>query len=163
MSDGAGIRSSCSTSAGELSFADGPWLMGIVNATPDSFSDGGISRTLDERVARPPSSSPPGARIIDIGGESGVTNRPPVTPQEEIERVVPVIERVHAELGVPISVDTYKPAVAAAAIAAGACIVNDVSGLRDPELAGVCARTGAGLVIMHTRAEPKRKLHDPAR
>jgi dihydropteroate synthase len=102
-----------------------------------------------------------GAAIIDIGGESGVTNRPPVAAEEEIERVVPLIERVVAEVGVPVSVDTYKPAVAAAAVAAGACMVNDVSGLRDPAVADVCAATGAGLVVMHTRAEPKRKVLDP--
>jgi dihydropteroate synthase len=101
-----------------------------------------------------------GANLIDIGGESGVTNRPAVAAEEEIERVVPLIERVTAELGALVSVDTYKPAVARAAIAAGAAIVNDVSALRDPELADVCAETGAGLIITHTRAAPKQKLLD---
>ena len=101
-----------------------------------------------------------GARVIDVGGESGVTNRPAVTPEEEIARVVELIERIGGELGARVSVDTYKPAVARAAIAAGASIVNDVSGLRDPELADVCAETGAALVLMHTRAAPKRKLLD---
>jgi dihydropteroate synthase len=91
-----------------------------------------------------------------------VTNRPAVDPAEEISRVVPVIERVAEELGALVSVDTYKPAVARAAIAAGARVVNDVSGLRDPELAEVCAETGAGLVLMHTRAAPKEKLLDAA-
>jgi dihydropteroate synthase len=137
-----------------------PWLMGIVNATPDSFSDGGRYATLDARVALARELLDAGADIIDIGGESGVTNRPAVDPQEEIARVVPLIERVAGELGALVSVDTYKPAVAGAAIAAGACIVNDVSGLRDPALADVCARTGAALVLMHTRAAPKQKLHD---
>jgi dihydropteroate synthase len=85
-----------------------------------------------------------------------------VEPEEEIARVVPLIERVTGELGALVSVDTYKPAVARAAVAAGACIVNDVSGLRDPALADVCAETGAGLVLMHTRAAPKQRLHDPA-
>jgi dihydropteroate synthase len=103
-----------------------------------------------------------GAEIIDIGGESGVTNRPAVEPQEEIERVVPLIREVTEVLGAVVSVDTYKPAVAQAAIAAGASIVNDVSGLRDPRLAEVCADTGAALVIMHTRAAPKQRLHDPS-
>jgi dihydropteroate synthase len=134
--------------------------MGIVNATPDSFSDAGLHQTLEERVGLAAGLISAGARLIDIGGESGVTNRPPVSPEEEIARVVPVIERVHAELGVPISVDTYKPEVARAAIAAGACLVNDVSGLRDPALADVCAQTGAGLVLMHTRARPKQKVLD---
>jgi dihydropteroate synthase len=137
-----------------------PWLMGIVNATPDSFSDAGLHQTLEERVALADSLLSSGADLIDIGGESGVTNRPPVTADEEIERVVPLIERVVGELGALVSVDTYKPAVARAAIAAGAAIVNDVSGLRDPELAELCAQSGAGLVLMHTRAAPKQKLLD---
>jgi dihydropteroate synthase len=149
------------TTAGTLALGGRPWLMGIVNATPDSFSDDGVHRTLDERVELARSLLDAGAEIIDIGGESGVTNQPPVAPEEEIERVVPLIERVTSELGALVSVDTYKPAVAEAAIAAGAAIVNDVSGLRDPELAAVCAGTGAGLVLMHTRAAPKQKLLDP--
>jgi dihydropteroate synthase len=103
-----------------------------------------------------------GADVIDVGGESGITNRPPVDPGEEIARVVPLIERVAAE-GALVSVDTYKPAVAEAAVAAGARIVNDVSGLRDLGLADVCARTGAALVVMHTRAAPKERLQDPGR
>ncbi len=136
--------------------------MGVVNATPDSFSDAGLGRTLDERTALARSLLSAGAEIIDIGGESGVSNRPPVSAEEETERVVPLIERVAGELGGRVSIDTYKPAVARAAIAAGASVVNDISGLRDPELADVCAQTGAGLVIMHTRAAPKQKLLDPA-
>jgi dihydropteroate synthase len=135
--------------------------MGVVNATPDSFSDQGTDRTLDGRVELAGSLVESGAEIIDIGGESGVTNRPAVVAEEEAARVVPVIERVVGELGVRVSVDTYKPAVARAAIDAGASVVNDISGLRDPELADVCAETGAGLVLMHTRAAPKQKLHDP--
>jgi dihydropteroate synthase len=134
--------------------------MGVVNATPDSFSDAGEHQTLDQRVDLARALLQAGARVIDIGGESGVTNRPAVDPGEEIARVVPLIERVAGELGAIVSVDTYKPAVARAAIAAGASIVNDVSGLRDPALADVCAETGAGLVLMHTRAAPKEKLHD---
>ena len=145
-----------------LELGDRPLLMGIVNATPDSFSDGGGVRTLDQRVALASSMLVAGADMIDIGGESGVTNRPPVDPEEEIKRVVPLIERVTAELGALVSVDTYKPSVARAAIAAGACIVNDVSGLLDPGLADVCANTGAALVLMHTRVAPKQKLLDPS-
>ena len=136
--------------------------MGVVNATPDSFSDAGLSRSITQRVELARALLQAGADMIDIGGESGVTNRPPVAAAEEAERVVPLIERVTSELGALVSVDTYKPEVARAAIAAGASIVNDVSGLRDPELAEVCAQTGAGLVLMHTRAEPKRKLLDPS-
>src|SRR5690349_8401150 len=98
--------------------------MGIVNATPDSFSDGGSRQTLGERVALARSLLAAGAELIDIGGESGVTNRPGVGAGEEIARVVPLIERVVHELGARVSVDTYKPAVARAAIVAGASIVN---------------------------------------
>ena len=150
------------TARGPLQLGGRPWLMGIVNATPDSFSDGGVRRTLEERVQLAAQLLKDGADLIDVGGESGVTNRPPVSPDEEIERVVPLIERVAGELGAIVSVDTYKPAVAEAAIAAGAAIVNDVSGVRDIRLADVCARTGAGLILMHTRAAPKEKLLDPA-
>ena len=146
--------------AGErmLGLGGRPWLMGIVNATPDSFSDAGLHDSLPERVELARSLLAAGADLIDIGGESGVTNHPPVDPDEEIARVVPLIELVAGALGALVSVDTYKPDVARAAIAAGASIVNDVSGLRDPELADVCAATGAALVLMHTRAAPKQKL-----
>jgi dihydropteroate synthase len=136
--------------------------MGIVNATPDSFSDDDRVRTLQQRIELARSLVEAGAEVIDVGGESGVTNRPPVAVEEEIERVVPLIERLTSELEIPVSVDTYKPPVARAAIAAGAAIINDVSGLRDRELAQVCAQTGAALVLMHTHAAPKQKLLDPA-
>jgi dihydropteroate synthase len=148
------------TSAGTLELGGLPWLMGIVNATPDSFSDDGRAQTLEQRIALARSLLVAGADLIDVGGESGVTNRPPVEPAVEIERVVPLIERLTGELVAPVSVDTYKPAVARAAIAAGASIVNDVSGLRDPELAEVCAESSAALVVMHTRAAPKQKVFD---
>jgi dihydropteroate synthase len=138
-----------------------PWLMGIVNATPDSFSDGGMHPTLEARLALARELTGAGARVIDVGGESGVTNRPPVEAAEEAERVVALIARIAGETGAIVSVDTYKPAVAAAAVEAGASIVNDVSGLRDPELADVCAQSGAALVVMHTRAAPKQRLQDP--
>lgn len=135
--------------------------MGVVNATPDSFSDGGTHATLDQRVGRARELLAAGADVIDIGGESGITGVPPVPVDEEIARVVPLVERVAGDLGALVSVDTYKPAVADAAVAAGAAIVNDVSGLRDPALADVCARTGAALVVMHTRSAPKERLQDP--
>ena len=152
---------SLSTSAGTFEMGESPWLMGIVNATPDSFSDAGLHRTMEDRVALAAELLEAGARVIDIGGESGVTGVPPVSAEEEISRVVPLIARVVGELGALVSVDTYKPAVARAAVAAGAAIINDVSGLRDPSLADVCAQTGAGLVLMHTRAAPKEKVLDP--
>ena len=136
--------------------------MGIVNASPDSFSEAGERRTLEQQVELAAQLLECGADMIDIGGESAVTNRPAVSVEDEIERVAALIERVSGGLGALVSVDTYKPEVAEVAIAAGAAIVNDVSGLRDPRLADVCAQTGAGLVLMHTRAAPKQKLLDPA-
>ncbi|MFI4993342.1 MAG: dihydropteroate synthase [Solirubrobacterales bacterium] len=145
----------------ELGGAGGPLIMGIVNASPDSFSDGGRHAGLDAQLALARELHGAGAQIIDVGGESASTGRPPVDAEEEIELVAPLIERVASELDAIVSVDTYKPAVARAAIAAGARIVNDVSGLRDPELATVCAEHGAGLVLMHTRAAPRERLQDP--
>jgi dihydropteroate synthase len=144
-----------------IELGERPWLMGIVNASSDSFSDGGMYGDLDARVELARRLLADGADIIDIGGESAITGRPPVPVEEELELVVPLVEGVARGLGALVSVDTYKPRVAAAAIAAGARIVNDVSGLRDPELAEVCARTGAALVLMHTRAAPRERLQDP--
>jgi len=138
-----------------------PLLMGIVNASPDSFSDDGSARTLDGQARLARELVDAGADILDVGGESARTGVPPIPVEEEIERVVPLVERIVGESGVAVSVDTYKPLLARAAIAAGARIVNDVSGLRDLDLAGVCAETGAALVLMHTRAAPKQRLQDP--
>ena len=133
-----------------------PALMGIVNASPESFSDGGLLPDPDAQVAHGLRLADEGAAIVDVGGESGVTDRVPVAVEEEIARVVPVVERL-AGAGVVVSVDTWKAEVARAALAAGAAMVNDASGLRDPGLAAACAEHGAALVITHTRAEPKVK------
>jgi dihydropteroate synthase len=138
-----------------------PLLMGIVNASPDSFSDGGLHADLPARVRLGRELIGAGAHILDVGGESASTGRAPVPVAQEIELVAPLVARLCSELGAMVSVDTYKPEVAAAAIEAGARIVNDVSGLRDPELADVCAATGAALVVMHTRAAPRERLQDP--
>ena len=132
-----------------------PRLMGVVNASPDSFSDPG-ARSLDELVADALAQIEAGADMIDVGGESGVTHTEPVSPEMERARVVPLVERLVAE-GVTVSVDTWKPEVADAVLAAGASMINDVSGLRDPAVADACARHDASLVVMHTRAEPKVK------
>jgi dihydropteroate synthase len=137
-----------------------PLLMGIVNASPDSFSDGGLHPTLERQTKLAAELIGAGADLLDVGGESASTGFPPVPEDEEMDRVVPLIERVAGELGALVSVDTYKPVVARAAIAAGASIVNDVSALRDPELARVCAQTGAALVVMHTFAAPRESLQD---
>jgi dihydropteroate synthase len=129
--------------------------MGIVNANPDSFSDPG-RRSVESLVASAHAQLDAGAEIIDVGGESGVTHTAPVSAEEETARVLPLVERLVAD-GVTVSVDTWKPEVVDAVLAAGASLINDVSGLRDPAIAGSCARHGAGLVVMHTRAEPKVK------
>ena len=144
-----------------LRLGERPWLMGIVNASPDSFSDGGLHRGLEAQVELARELLAAGADILDIGGESASTGRDPVEVREETARVVPLIERVAGELGATVSVDTYKPQVARAAVGAGASIINDVSGLRDPGLADVCAESGAALVLMHTRAAPRVRLQDP--
>lgn len=156
------MRSFDVPAAGRTLRLDGrPWLMGVVNASPESFSDGGGIGDRDTQLAHAARLLADGADILDVGGESAITNRPPIPVAEEIDRVAPLIERITAEFDAPVSVDTYKPEVAAAAIAAGAVLVNDVSGLRDPALADVCAKTGAALVLMHTRVAPKQRLQDP--
>jgi dihydropteroate synthase len=139
-----------------------PVLMGIVNATPDSFSDGGVYPTTAARIGLALELADRGATIIDVGGQSGITGVPEVAVGEEIARVVPVVEGILAVApGAVVSVDTYRPAVVEAALAAGAALVNDVSGLLHPEVAELCGSVGAGLVIMHTRAQPKHKVLDP--
>lgn len=139
-----------------------PVLMGIVNATPDSFSDGGEHPDTEARVARAVDLVAQGATMVDVGGQSGITGVPEVAAADEIDRVVPVVEGIRAACpDVVISVDTYKPPVVEAVLAAGAGIVNDVSGLLYPEVASLCAEAGAGLVVMHNRSRPKQRLTDP--
>lgn len=133
-----------------------PLVMGIVNASPESFSDGAAVGGPDVQVERARQLVEEGADLIDVGGESGVTDRPPVSAEEETARVVPVVERLAAE-GVAVSIDTWKVDVARAALEAGAVLVNDPSGLSDPGVADACAAAGAGLVVTHTRAAPKEK------
>ncbi|MBW3574156.1 MAG: dihydropteroate synthase [Actinobacteria bacterium] len=133
-----------------------PLVLGILNASPESFSDGDEVAGLDRQLARAAGLLDAGADMIDVGGESGVTNRAPLASAEEIRRVVPIVEAL-VNRGTLVSVDTWKPSVALAALEAGAHLINDVSGLRDPTIATHCARFGAGLVILHTRAAPKVK------
>jgi len=129
-------------------------IMGILNVTPDSFSDGGQFLTLDNALARAEQMIAEGADIIDVGGESTRPGGEPVSVDEEIERVVPVIE-VLAKTNTAISVDTTKSEVARAALDAGAAVVNDISALRfDFYVADAVARAGAGLVLMHSRGTP---------
>ena len=133
-----------------------PLLMGIVNASPESFSDGGLLPDADAQVAHGLRLVEEGAAIVDVGGESGVTNRPAVGAAEEIRRVVPVIERLSAA-GATVSVDTWKASVARAALEAGAAMVNDPSAGHDAGLVVACADHDAGLVVTHTRSAPKVK------
>jgi dihydropteroate synthase len=130
--------------------------MAILNVTPDSFADGGVHFDADRAVEAGVRMAADGADIIDVGGESTRPGAQPLDEEEELRRVIPVVERLAARVKVPISVDTYKARVAREAIAAGAAIVNDVSGLQyDPALGGVVAETGAALVLMHTRGRSK--------
>lgn len=131
-----------------------PLVMGILNVTPDSFSDGGSFATVDNALVQAEGMIAEGADIIDIGGESTRPGSLRITAAEEIGRVVPVIKAFAERFDTPISIDTSKAAVAKAAIDAGAEIINDISGLRwEPELADVAAAAGAGLIIMHSRGE----------
>lgn len=135
-----------------------PLIVGVVNATPDSFSDSG-DRSPARWVDRALECYEAGAAIVEVGGESNVSNRPPVPAGVETERVLPVIEALVAA-GAPVSVDTHRPETAEAALAAGAAIVNDINGMRDPQMVEVCAATGAGVVLMHTETPPKVSLWD---
>jgi dihydropteroate synthase len=132
-----------------------PLVMGIVNANPDSFADDVRTDTLEDQVERALTLVADGADLVDVGGESGVTYNEATPPELEIARVVPLVERLVAE-GVLVSVDTWKADVARAAVEAGAVMLNDVSGLRDPAIAAAAASSGAALVVMHTRAAPKQ-------
>ena len=138
-----------------------PKLMGVVNVTPDSFSDGGLYLDPEAAVRHGRQLAEAGAEILDIGGESTRPGAEPVPAAEELARIVPVIQGLQ-DRGSQVSVDTSKAAVAAAALDAGAEIVNDVTALRgDPEMAGLCAERGAGVVLMHMLGEPRTMQEDP--
>ena len=135
--------------------------MGIVNVTLDSFSDGGKCLDPREAVVHAHRLAAEGADIIDIGGESTRPGAEPVSTDEELARVLPVIWKLESELKCAISIDTYKAEVAEAALEAGAEIINDVGGLRDPAMAEVAAKAGAGLVIMHMKGDPQTMQQAP--
>jgi dihydropteroate synthase len=136
-------------------------LMGVVNVTPDSFSDGGLYFDPERAVAHGRRLAAEGADILDVGGESTRPGAEAVDEAEELRRVVPVVERL-AGAGAVVSVDTSKAAVAAAALDAGAGIVNDVTALRgDPEMAALCAERGATVVLMHMLGEPRTMQDNP--
>lgn len=137
-------------------------LMAVLNVTPDSFSGDGVGNQLDAALSQGRRLVQDGADILDVGGESTRPGALPVSLDEELGRVLPVIERLAAEVSVPISVDTYKPAVAEAALARGACIVNDITGLHaSPEMAEIAARHGAAVVAMHMQGTPRDMQDNP--
>jgi dihydropteroate synthase len=135
-----------------------PLIVGIVNATPDSFSDSG-ERTPAAWIRNALACYEAGAAIVEVGGESNVSNRPPVPAAEEIARIEPVVAAL-AAAGAVVTIDTHRVETAKAALAAGAAIVNDISGLRDPAMIEACAEGGAGVVLMHTETPPKTPLWD---
>jgi dihydropteroate synthase len=138
-----------------LPIGKGTLIMGILNVTPDSFSDGNQFNSLDQAIEHAERMISEGADIIDVGGESTRPGAGVVSAEEELRRVIPAIEALSTRTDTPISVDTTKAAVARAALAAGAVIVNDISALRfDYNIANEVAKTGAGLVLMHSRGTP---------
>ena len=139
-----------------------PWLMGILNVTPDSFSDGGQHEAVELAVERAAEMVSAGASIIDIGGESTRPGATPVEIDEELRRVVPVVEAVCQGVDVPVSIDTMKADVARAAVEAGASVVNDVSGLEaDPAMVETCVDLDVAVVCMHMRGTPQTMQDDP--
>ncbi|HKL51352.1 MAG TPA: dihydropteroate synthase [Wenzhouxiangellaceae bacterium] len=136
-------------------------VMGIVNVTPDSFSDGGRFDSLEKALAHARRLASEGANILDIGGESTRPGAAPVDARAEIERVVPVIEAVRAELDLPVSIDTMKGEVMRAAVAAGAEMINDVNGLRDPDALVAAVEAGVPTCIMHMQGEPRTMQQNP--
>jgi dihydropteroate synthase len=139
-----------------------PAVMGIVNVTPDSFSDGGRYLDPDAAVAHGVALVAAGADVLDVGGESTRPGAEPVDEDEERRRVLPVVRRLAATAGVPVSVDTRKATVAAAALEAGATIVNDVAAGADPDMFRVVIDAGAGLVVMHMQGDPRTMQHAPS-
>jgi dihydropteroate synthase len=138
-------------------------IMGILNATPDSFSDGGKFAGFSDAVAHARQMIADGADLIDIGGESTRPFSQPVSTEEEIRRTIPVIREIARETGVPISIDTTKATVAEAALAAGACIINDISALRgDPAMASLAAAAGVPIILMHMQGTPKTMQQAPS-
>lgn len=146
----------------ELRFGERTLIMGVLNVTPDSFSDGGRYNRPDRAIRRALEMVREGVDVIDVGAESANIAASKPELEEELERLMPVVERLVREVDVPISIDTYKAPVAEAALQAGAHIINDISGLHaDPALPAVCARYGAGVVIMHLQGHPRALAREP--
>lgn len=136
-------------------------VAGILNVTPDSFSDGGDFFSLDKAVERAKIMENEGADIIDIGGESSKPNSEPVSIEEELRRVKPIIEKLTKEINVPISIDTYKPEVAEQCIKAGASIINDITGLENLKMAELAAKYKVPVIIMHMQGTPRNMQDNP--
>jgi len=138
-----------------------PVVMGVLNVTPDSFSDGGKYAAVDKALSHAARMVAEGATIIDVGGESSRPGSLPVEESLELARVVPVIEGIAAASSIAISIDTAKPAVMAAAVAAGACIINDIHALRAAEARSIATATQAGVCLMHMQGEPRTMQDSP--
>ncbi|MEA9606516.1 dihydropteroate synthase [Xanthomonas campestris pv. plantaginis] len=147
--------------AGRLLRLDGPQVMGIVNVTPDSFSDGGQHTTVDAAVAHGLRLVAEGAALLDVGGESTRPGASAVSLEEELQRVIPVIQALSAQTDVPISVDTYEPEVMRAAVAAGAGMINDVHALRSPGALEAAAELAVPVVLMHALSAPHAMQAEP--
>lgn len=151
------------TSRRAFDLSDKALIMGVINTTPDSFSDGGAFAGAEAAIEHGLRLADEGADILDIGGESTRPGADPVPPDQELRRVIPVIEGLAARTNAALSIDTSKAAVAQAAMAAGASIINDVTALTgDPEMAGVAAATDAGVVLMHMHGTPRTMQQGPA-
>jgi dihydropteroate synthase len=152
-----------SVGVGDRTLGPGPVLVGVLNVTPDSFSDGGAFLDPAKAASRAVAMLDEGAEVIDVGGESTRPGSDPVPPEEEVRRVVPVIRKILAERpDAIVSIDTYRAATAGAALEAGARIVNDVTALRaDPRMAALAAGAGCPLILMHMLGEPKTMQRDP--
>ena len=144
-----------------LTFGERTWIMGILNVTPDSFSDGGCYLDSSRAIAYAHQMIEDGADIIDIGGESSRPGASPVSTDEELARVLPVIEALANGTETLLSIDTYKPAVARSALQAGANIVNDITALGNADMAGVVAAMNAGLILMHMKGVPRTMQRSP--
>lgn len=145
---------------GDLSFAT-PAVMGVLNVTPDSFSDGGRFADRDAAVRHAEAMANAGAALIDIGGESTRPGADAVTEQQELDRVIPVVEAIRSRIDLPISIDTSKPGVMRAAAAAGAALINDVRALREPSALEAAAATGVPVCLMHMQGQPRTMQVNP--
>jgi dihydropteroate synthase len=147
--------------AGKPLALDQPAVMGVLNVTPDSFSDGGDFIDLPRAVARAVEMAEQGVSIVDVGGESTRPGAPEISVQQELDRVLPVIEVLHSELPIPLSIDTSKPEVMRAAITAGAGFINDVNALRSDQALEVAAATTVPICLMHMQGSPRTMQQEP--